>query len=81
MASESSAAVGIEAVDGLDEPERGDLDEIVDRLAGVAEAEGQAAGQRHEPLREVRAQARVTGAVELTQATVDLPPLGRVDTG
>ena len=35
---ELDAAVGVEAVDGLDQPDGADLDEVLERLAAVAEA-------------------------------------------
>ncbi len=39
-------ALGIEAVNGLDKPDRRDLGQVVERLATVAEAAGQVLHQR-----------------------------------
>ena len=45
-AAEPRAHVGIEAVDRVQEPDAGDLLEVLDRLSGVPVAMGEAAGER-----------------------------------
>jgi hypothetical protein len=46
VAGERGAAGRVVAVDGLDQAEVGDLDEVVELLAAVAEAAGQVLGER-----------------------------------
>ena len=55
---ELDAAVGVEAVDRLDQPDRADLDEVLERLAAVAEAAGAVLDQR-----QVQVHQRVAGGV------------------
>ena len=46
---EADAALDVETVDRTQQSHRGDLDEVLDRLLGVAVAVGQPAGERQEP--------------------------------
>src|SRR5215208_3717579 len=55
VAGECDPAVGIEAVERLDEPEARDLDEVVQRLAVAAVARGEAPREGHEAARELLA--------------------------
>jgi hypothetical protein len=48
VARELHAAVDVEAVDRLDQPERANLDEILERLAAAGVAVRQCAHERHE---------------------------------
>ena len=64
VGGEPQAAVGIEAVDGLDEAEHGDLDQVVGRLAAVGEAVGQAVGQAAVRLDKLLGECRIA-AVEV----------------
>jgi hypothetical protein len=48
--SERVAAVGIEPLKGFEQPERSNLDQIVERLGRAAVAPRQASRQRHEPV-------------------------------
>ncbi len=57
VGGELHAAIGVEAVDGLDEPDRADLDEVLEGLAAVAEAAGAVLDQR-----QVQVHQRVAGA-------------------
>jgi len=52
VAGERDLAVEVEAVDGLDQPERGDLHEVVERLLRALVTTGQLAGEREEALDE-----------------------------
>jgi hypothetical protein len=56
---ERDAAVGLVAVDRLDEPEAGNLQEVVERLAAALVAPRQPAGQGQEALDENLARRRV----------------------
>ena len=58
-AGELGAATGLEAVDRLDEPDAGDLDEVVERLLAVAVAAGELACEREVALDQLVAQPRV----------------------
>ena len=49
---ELDAALELEAVDRLDQPDRADLDEVVDRFAAAGVAPREGANQRHELLHE-----------------------------
>ncbi len=53
---EVGAAVGGVPVDRVDQPDRRDLDEVVERLAAVGEAAGDVLGHRQEPAYELVAQ-------------------------
>jgi hypothetical protein len=55
---EGGAAAGVEAVDRVDQAEAGDLEQIVERLAGTAVAQGEAFGER-----QVTANQLFTGGV------------------
>jgi hypothetical protein len=50
VAGERDAAVGVEAVDGLDEAEAGDLEDVVEGLFGPLVAGGKLAREGQEPL-------------------------------
>src|SRR5450631_1415056 len=56
---ERQAAAGVEAVDRLDQAEGRDLDQVLERLAGVAVAAGEALGQREVLRRQLVASARI----------------------
>src|SRR5262249_53317323 len=47
---ERASAPGVEAIDCLEQPERGDLEQVFERLGGTAIAPREAARKRHEPL-------------------------------
>ena len=57
VAGERDLAVEVEAVDRLDEAERRDLEEVVERLLGALVAARELAGERQEALDEQRAVA------------------------
>jgi hypothetical protein len=61
VAGERDLAGGIEAIDRLDEPERRDLHQVVERLVGALVAARQLARQRQEALGELLARRRVAG--------------------
>ena len=63
VARELGSAAGLEAVDRLDQPEAGDLHEVVERLVGVAVAEREVAGERDEALDQLVAGSDVAVAV------------------
>ena len=63
VARELGSAAGLEAVDRLDQPEAGDLHEVVERLVGVAVAEREVAGERDVALDQLVAGSDVTVAV------------------
>ena len=64
-------AVRVEAVDRLQEPERGDLDEVVERLAGAVVAPRELARERQEALGERLAGRLVAvSVIALQQAAV-----------
>src|SRR5262245_29649055 len=50
---EGGAAFGIEAVDRLDQPHAGDLDEVVERLGPAGIARRETSRERHEPLHQL----------------------------
>ena len=56
---ELDAAVDVEAVDGLDEADRADLHEVVERLAAVGVAAGDVPDQGHHPLDELTTRLEV----------------------
>src|SRR5207247_7512228 len=67
VAGERNLAVGVEAVDRLDEAERRDLDEVVERLLGALVAASQLTRERQEALDERvarRSVARLDVALE-----------------
>ena len=59
VAREREPAVGIPAVDRLDEADRGDLHEVVERLGRAAVAQREAAGERHVALDQLFTRTRV----------------------
>jgi hypothetical protein len=65
--------VGIEAVDGLDEAEASDLDEVIERLASIHEPARDVARDPEVVLDQLVAQARVTGVPIAREALVGLP--------
>src|SRR3954447_7211536 len=60
---ERGLALGIEAVDRLQQPERGDLDQVVELLAAALIAAGELAGQRQEALDEGLARGPIAAVV------------------
>ena len=60
----------VEAVDRLQQPERGDLDQVVERLAAALVAAGELAGERQEALDELLARELVAGVRALEQRAV-----------
>jgi hypothetical protein len=60
---ELEATLGIEAVDGLDEPDRADLDEVVHGLVAAGEPTREVDDQRHVLLDETIAQLLAGGRV------------------
>ena len=67
VARELRAAAGLEAVDGLDQAEARDLEQIVERLVGVAVAQREIAGQRQEALHELFPGGEITFEVVTNQ--------------
>src|SRR3954447_5908741 len=59
---ELAAALRVEALDGAQQADARDLDEVVERLRAAAVAAGEAAGERHEALDELVAGAEVAEA-------------------
>jgi hypothetical protein len=53
VARELRPATGLEAIDGLDQAEARDLEQVVERLVGVGVAKREVAGQRQEALDEL----------------------------
>jgi hypothetical protein len=80
VAGETLAAVRVVAVDRLQQPQAGHLDEILQRLARVAVASGQLACERYEAQRELLASGEIALAVVPQQQTSVLqrPLLGRL---
>ena len=70
---EGGAAAGVEAVDRLDQAERGHLEEVVDGLGAAAVAEGERTGQRQEGLDQLLAHVWITRAVVLLQQPCLVP--------
>ena len=56
---EREPALRVPAVDGLDEADGGDLDQVVERLAGAPVAQRERAGERHVALDQLLARAFV----------------------
>jgi hypothetical protein len=63
VAGERDLALGAEAVDRLDQTQRGHLHEVLERLVGALVAAGELARQRHEALHERLAGQRVAVAL------------------
>ena len=63
VGGERGLARGVEAVDRLDQPERGDLDEVVERLVGAPVAPRHPPGQREQALDQLLAGGLVAVAV------------------
>src|SRR6185503_18222199 len=61
---EPQAALGVEAVDGLDQAQVRDLEKVLEGLAGVAVAPGQLRRERHEALDELVARRTIVEAVQ-----------------
>src|SRR5215212_1808116 len=68
-AGERGLAVGIEAVDRLEQTERSDLDEVVEGLAAALVAPRELAGERQEALDQRVARGRVAAVVVLDEQT------------
>ena len=64
---ERGLALRVEAVDRLQQAERGDLHEVVERLAAALVAPGELAGERQEALDQRIARGRVAAVVVLDQ--------------
>ena len=64
---ERGLALRVEAVDRLQQAERGDLHEVVERLAAALVAAGELAGERQEALDERVARRRIAALVVLHQ--------------
>ena len=62
--AEGDAAVGVEAVDGVDQGEAGDLQEVVEGLAGAPVAARQAFGEVDVPAHQLLADRRIAGRRE-----------------
>ena len=80
VARERDLARGVEAVDRLDQAERGDLDEVVERLVGALVAAGELAGERQEALGELLARdgvARLQADEQLAILSLPLGPARR----
>ena len=58
---EGDAALGVEAVDRVDQAEAGDLEEVVEGLAGAAVAQRQPLGERQVAAHQLLADRRVAG--------------------
>ena len=69
---EADVARDVEAVDRLQQPERRDLLEVLERLALAHVASRQAPGERKHPLGELRPRGRVTVLVPAAQERADL---------
>ena len=67
---EGDVAVGLEAVDGLDQGQEGDLAQVVVARPAPSEAAGDVGGEAHVPLDELVAQAPVAGGAELAEQCV-----------
>src|SRR5947208_4871913 len=80
VAGEGDVAIGVEAVDRLDEPERRDLEEVLERLLGALVAARELARQRQEALDERLARGGVALALlaqkELAILSGPLRPAG-----
>src|SRR5439155_17029293 len=63
VAGEGDVAIGVEAVDRLDEPERRDLEEVLERLLGALVAARELARQQQEALDERLARRGVAVAL------------------
>ena len=59
VAREGDVALGVEAVDRLDQAERRDLDEVLQRLLGALVATRELAGERQEALDQRLARRRI----------------------
>src|SRR3954469_1681413 len=68
---ELAAALGVEALDGAQQADARDLDEVVERLGAAAVAAGEAAGERHEALDELVAGAEVAEACVPAEQALD----------
>jgi len=79
---ELAPALGVEAVDRAEQPDAGDLDEVVERLGAAVVAPREAAGERQEALDEFVAggevaEARVTAEQALDPRRAGLRGAGR----
>jgi hypothetical protein len=64
--------VGIEAVDGLDQADGGDLDQVVQRFTPAGEPAGQVLDQPQVPFDQPFPNGRVAFLLELTEQLLDL---------
>ncbi len=74
VAGEAVAAVRVVAVDRLDQADAGNLDEVLERLAGVAVAGRELARERHEAHHELVARVEIPVAVIARKESVVLEP-------
>ena len=81
VGGERDLALGVEAVDRLDQADRRDLEEVVERLARALVAAGELARQRQEALDELLARPGVAGAVAQEQLAVLAGALGAAPGG
>ena len=70
VAGEREPALRLPAVDGLDQPDVGDLDQIVHGLVGVPEAQREGAREREIAFDQQFAGAPVTGAMQAGQPAI-----------
>jgi hypothetical protein len=68
---ELAPALGVEAVDRAEQPDAGDLDEVVERLGAAVVAPGEAAGERQEALDELVAGGEVAEARVTAEQALD----------
>ena len=78
---EREPALGVPAVDGLDEADGRDLDQVVERLAGAPVAQRQRAGERHVALDQRLAGALVAALDEPHEPLILALPPGAIDRG
>jgi hypothetical protein len=74
--AERRAVVGVEAVDRLEQPERRDLLEVLERLRAAGELRGREARERQVALDQPLAQRWIAGAVEPLQQRLVGSPCG-----
>ena len=77
VGGEGDTALGVEAVERLDEAEARDLDQVLERLAAAAVARSEPPDERHEAARELLADDGIAGAREPIEEVVLLRHLLR----
>ena len=78
---EREPALGVPAVDGLDEADGRDLDQVVERLARAPVAQRERAGERHVALDQLLARALVAGLDVPHEALIFALPPRAIDRG